>query len=452
VGQVVVVGAGIAGLAAAARLAKLGHDVVLVERRDRLGGAVGRVEAGGFSWDSGPTSTTLPAVVRDLFRKSGRPLERYVELSMRAIARRHLFADGSCVDLPTGSRGAQTRAVDAGLGTGSGDTWTAFVDAQAETWQRLRQLVLDDPNGGARLADRSVAAQLGGAGSLDRRLRRSLRDERLRAMATASLATTGSAPRDVPGFAAVEAYVERTFGRWTPVGGMAALIDALETRLEERGVDVRLETAATALAWDARSRAVVGVETDRGELIEACEVVCAVDARRALGHLLDRRAAPHARRAFEKAAPLVPAGVTYLGLTGEVPTLPHEVLLHGEPPLLLSTDAGRAPVGRHAWTVRWRGPAATDVVLELARRGVDVRRQVDVRVDRSPSEIVADLGGSPDGMAADGYRAYARRAALLAPVPGLHLIGASVHPGAGVPYAVWGAAHAATRIGSADAT
>jgi phytoene dehydrogenase-like protein len=110
---------------------------------------------------------------------------------------------------------------------------------------------------------------------------------------------------------------------------------------------------------------------------------------------------------------------------------------------------GRAPEGRHAWTVHRRGAAAEDVLVTLARRGIDVRDQVVARVDRSPSDIVGEVGGSPYGLAWDGYRAYARRAALTSPAPGLHLIGAGMHPGAGVAYAAWGAAHVAARIGPA---
>jgi phytoene dehydrogenase-like protein len=448
VASIVVVGAGVAGLAAAARLSKLGHRVVLLERRGQVGGAVGQVEADGFCWDSGPTSTVLPAVLRDLFRKSGRPLERYLDLTMRAVARRHVFTDGSIVDLPTGSRGAQTRAIDAGLGSGAGAAWTAFVDSQADVWQSLRRQVLDDPAGGARLGERPVAASIGGGGSVERLTRRALRDERLRAMAVASFAMAGSAPRDVPAFAAVEPYVERTFGLWEPAGAMTALIDVLALRLEERGVDCRLETAATRLAWDADARAVVGVVTDEETLIEADAVVCAVDARRALIELLDARAAPRARRVFEKATPAIPPAVVHLAIAGEVPALPPEVVLHGDPLLAVHTG-GRAPAGHHAWTVHLRGSSSVDVVATLARRGIDVREQVVARVDRSASDIVGELGGSPYGLAWDGYRALARRAALTSPVPGLHLIGASVHPGAGIAYAAWGAAHVAARIGPA---
>src|SRR3546814_20941783 len=67
----------------------------LVERLDRVGGVLGYVEQDGYRWDSGPGSTALPAVLRDLFRKSGRPLERELELVPLDPVREHRFEDGS---------------------------------------------------------------------------------------------------------------------------------------------------------------------------------------------------------------------------------------------------------------------------------------------------------------------------------------------------------------------
>src|ERR1700710_3244122 len=111
--RVAVIGGGYGGLASAARLAKIGHEVTLLERSDRLGGAVGYIEQDGFRWDSGPTSTLLPAVMRDLFRKSGRALEKEVELVPVEPARQHRFLDDDAVlDLPGGARGRETGGVD----------------------------------------------------------------------------------------------------------------------------------------------------------------------------------------------------------------------------------------------------------------------------------------------------------------------------------------------------
>jgi len=114
--RVVVVGGGLGGSASAARLAKQGHTVTLVERLDHVGGALGYVEQDGFRWDSGPSSTALPAVLRDLFRKSGRPLERELELVPLDPMREHRFEDGTVLPLPSGSRAAQYEAIESAMG------------------------------------------------------------------------------------------------------------------------------------------------------------------------------------------------------------------------------------------------------------------------------------------------------------------------------------------------
>ena len=142
--RVVVVGGGFGGLAASLRLAKLGHEVTLVERsaapRRR---AVGGDAPDEFAWDAGPTYTLLPAVVRDLFRKSGRPLERELDLVPLDVVREHRFEDGSSVRVPSG-RAAQLAAFDE-LGAGLGQRWVDHVASYADDWEVLRRGYLENP-------------------------------------------------------------------------------------------------------------------------------------------------------------------------------------------------------------------------------------------------------------------------------------------------------------------
>src|SRR5438128_2297695 len=94
--EIAVIGAGMGAMAAAARLAVAGHRVVVYERGETYGGALGRVERDGFVFDTGPGLLQLPAVYRDVFIKTGKePLEQCVELSQVEPAVRHLFADGT---------------------------------------------------------------------------------------------------------------------------------------------------------------------------------------------------------------------------------------------------------------------------------------------------------------------------------------------------------------------
>ena len=431
--RVVVVGGGFGGMAAAARLAKLGHDVTLVERSGALGGALSTVEADGFAWDAGPTSTLLPAVIRDLFRKSGRPLEREVDLQPLDPVREHRFEDGSSLRLPGGSRAAQLTAVDA-LGPGLGRQWVDHVASYGETWELLRkewfERAFDDD-----VAPRELTSLLSGRESLEKRLRRTFRDERLRLVAGHRLVMDGHELRDAPVLAGVDVYLEQRFGAWTVPGGLAALGTAMADRLALRGVTVLTGTAATDLV--VRDGRVAAVRTAGGELA-ADQVVVAIDPRRL----------PALASYVRRTMPAIPPVVCHVGLEGDVPDLPHEVVLHGDPLLVVRTG-GRAPDGGAAWTVLGRGRLAEDVLTALARHGLDVRRQVVTRIDRSPRALVEQWGGSPHGVLWQGPRTARSRLGPRTPIAGVLTAGAHATTGSGLPFAGLSAALVAETVGRA---
>ncbi len=434
--RVVVIGGGLGGLATAARLAKLGHGVTLLEQGDRLGGALTPWEEAGFTWDRGAHSTLLPAVLRDLFRKSGRPLERELDLVPLDVIRRHRFADGSVLALP-GGRAAQLRAVDE-LGPGLGQRWLDHVASYADTWEALRRHHLEVATPLDRLPD-PTRAVLDGRESLHRRLRRDLRDERLRLVAGHRFVAEGHDPRNVPSWMGVHGYLEQRFGAWTVPGGLAAVTEALARRMEVRGVDVR--TGTTARDVVVRGGRCVAVATDAGEL-DAEAVVCAVDPRRL----------PTLARHVEATMPALPPVLVHLGLAGArgdgVPDVGHELVLHGDPLLVVRTG-GTAPEGHTAWTVHGRGRIAEDLLVALARVGVDVRDRVVVRVDRSARAQV-EAGGSAMGVLWQGRGTVRRRLGPTTPVPGVYAAGAHARPGGGVPMVGLSAALVAEVVGPAE--
>ena len=433
--RVVVVGGGYGGLASAVRLAKIGHEVTLLESSDRLGGALGTVEQDGFRWDAGPTQTMLPAVLRDLFRKSGRPLERELELVPVDPVRQHRFEDDDTVlDLPGGSRAAQMAAVESAFGDGAGAQWTAYVDTFSDDWEALRLDYLERPFS-AEHASKHAKALLSTRLTMHKVITKAFKDERLRDVASFAMALEGHDLRNVPAWMGMWSYVEQNFGAWTVSGGMGVLAEALTSRLQTRGVTVLLSTRALDL--ELSGRRVAGVRTEQG-VVDTDLVVCAVDPRRlpALASYVDRT------------MPAIPPVICHVGIVGPVPDLPSEVVIHGDPMLVVRTG-GQAPEGAHAWTVLGRGRLAEDVVTALQRTGIRVRDQVEVRVDRSPLELVQEWGGSPYGVLWQGRNTVSRRLGPRTPIENVFVAGSHATPGAGLPSVGLSAALVAQVIGPA---
>ncbi len=433
--RVVVIGGGLGGMATSARLAKLGHDVTLLERLPVLGGAIGYVEADGFRWDAAPTATLLPAVLRDLFRKSGRQLEQELELVPQDLIREHRFDDDdeTSVQLRGGSRGAQFDAFEA-LKPGLGQVWCDYVASFADEWETVRLEYLERP-WSPDVSDKAATALIFTRDTLAKRMKKALPDKRLRLVAGEPFVFEGHDVRNVPSWLGVVSYLEQTFGAWTVPGGMGQLAATLTERLKTRGVTV--ETSTEVLDLVVRDGRVIGVAT-AGGAVDADAVVCAVDPRRI----------PTLAAHVQRTMPSIPPMTAHLGLIGDVPELPAEVVFHGEPTIVVRTG-GIAPEGGQAWTVHGRGLLAEDIVLALARKGVNVRGNVEVRVDRSPREQVQNWGGSPMGVLWQGRATLRYRLGPRTPIKGVYAAGAHATPGAGIPFVGLSAALVAQEIGPA---
>jgi UDP-galactopyranose mutase len=251
---VVVIGGGLAGLAAAARLAKAGHQVELYERSEKLGGtwAPYRLASSAMA-DNAPSIIGFPAPWRDLFRKSGRPLEAelarmgYVLEPAQPVEM--IFADGTDLTLPT-DRGGQYDTLAEAYGDSVAERWRALLDRLDKVWQTLRGLGLEAELRSARQLNRSVKRNLFGHRMTLADLASSINHDHLGAVIRSIGYRSGSAPEQTPAFAAVELSLQRTFGRWQvqplnpasklDVGRSSVLVEALAARLELRKVRIHL--------------------------------------------------------------------------------------------------------------------------------------------------------------------------------------------------------------------
>lgn len=406
--QVVVVGAGLAGMASAVRLAKAGHAVTLVEQLPDVGGALRPIEQGGFRWDRYPSSTTLPGALRDLFRKSGRTLDREVELVQRELVREHRFEDGARVALPGVTRSGQQDAVDAGLGAGLGQRWLDWTDGFHDVWELLRKDFLERAYH-PEYAPKELTALLRDRPTLNRAVTK-LKDKRLKTMALHHAVAAGHDPRNVPWWMGFIDHVEQTFGVWTVPGGLGSLTAVFEQRLAERKVELATSTVVEDLLFDG-SR-VTGVKTSHGVLL-ADVVVFAIDTRRI----------PALAARVERTMPAIPPPVCHVGLAGDVPDLPDEVVLHGDAVITIDTT-GSAPEGKAAWTISARGRLSEDLLRALARQKIDIRENVEVRVDTSPRQQVEHFRGSSYGTFWQGRATLTGQYQTTTDHPNVYAVGA----------------------------
>ena len=491
--RIVVVGAGLGGLAAAARLARLRHDVTVVERSNALGGKAGSFGRDAFRFDTGPSLITLPATIRDLFIKTGKPVESVLELRPLDQLARYRFADGTTVDVPNSGVHDVAVAFQDALGGRAGAQWRRFYDRAEHTWEVVRtpfvESALDGPAPLLRLAasrPRDIA-QVAPWRTLRALGRRSFDDPRLQVWLDRYATYSGSDPRKSPSVLAVVPYVEHAFRGWEVVGGVRRLVDAMYERAVDRGARIRTSTEVVAITTDAGR--VNGVRLADGTTLPADIVVSNADATVLYAELLDPPRREVVRR-LRRATPSSSGFVLLLGVQGRTPDLRRHTVLFGDDPdaefdavfgssarpperptVYVSATADDAPPGCEAWfvlvnaprhgtgpgAIDWTEPGladryADDVLAAMAARGLDVRDRLAFREIGTPADLetaTGSPGGAIYGTSSNGWRAATLRPANRSPVPGLFLVGGSAHPGGGIPLVLMSAALVTEMIGRA---
>jgi phytoene desaturase len=498
VAKVVVIGAGMGGMACAARLAVKRHDVTVVEQSSTYGGKLGTVERDGFVFDTGPSLVTLPAVYRDLFLKTGGELEESIDLVDLEPAFGYRFPDGTTVDMPGVDFSACARALGDALGGTAADDWNAFMRRAAQIWQVTRRPFLEAPLTGVgdllplarNLSDVRTVAPFTSLRSLAKHY---LHDPRLRMLVDRYATYTGSDPRRAPAALATVPYVEQTFGAYHVGGGVRRLADALHARTLERGVAYRFGADVAEVLTTGTG--VTGVRLADGEVVDADVVVANADATHLYRDLVHDPRGAKALSSLRKATPSLSGFVLLLAVRGRTPGLRHHNVwfpqdydaefdaIFGrrarpvdDPTVYVCApddDRMRPDADHESWfvlvnaprhgtageagTIDWTAPGLAesyrDRVLDvMAQRGYDVRDRLLWSEIRTPADLERSTrapGGAIYGTSSNGARAAFLRPTNRSPVPGLFLVGGSAHPGGGLPLVGMSADIVAQMIGRA---
>jgi phytoene desaturase len=328
--RVAVVGAGLAGLAAAAQLVGDGHDVVVLERAAEPGGRAATLAGGGFTFDAGPTVLTMPHLLDRAFARLGRDRSAVLPLKKLDPAYRAVYADGSELLVRSGVAAQVAELRRAGL-EADADAFPGFVDWLEELYQvEVPNFIERNFDSPLDLVSRPLTAarllRLGGFGRLEKAVSRHLRDPRLLRLFTFQAMYAGLAPAEALAIYAVITYMDCVSGVYFPEGGMHQVPRALAGALVDAGADLRYASPVTDMLTDATGK-LAGVVAG-GEKLAVDAAVITLDLPVAYAELLPQLSPPK-RLAHADWSPS--ALVWHVGVRGTpAPGLAHHNIHFGE--------------------------------------------------------------------------------------------------------------------------
>lgn len=487
--QVVVVGAGLGGLAAAVRLRHRGFRVTVLERHPHPGGRCGVWESDGFRFDTGPTLLLMVDYLRAVFRDAGREMDDYLELRQLDPNYRVHYADGSTLDV-TSRLNAMLEGVER-IEPGVGPRFLRFL---SET-SRLYRIGLDGfvdkqvHHRGDFFNLKNAALLLRGRAMqrLQRMVARYFRTDKLRQTFSFQSLYLGLSPYESPAIYSLLPYTEVAGGLFFPMGGMHAIPRALARLAEELGVEFRYGADVTGL--ERTGGLVTAAVLADGRRVPADLVLANADLPYVYATLLGE---PYPR--IERFDFSCSAFLMYLGLDRRYPALPHHTLVvpgdlrrtceeifeghrvPADPAYYLcnpsKTDPSLAPPGCENlyvlvpvpaqapgreidWSVA--GPRLEEEMLtRLERFGLpDIRRHIVTRRTFTPADFTGHFSathgeafGLSHGIDQVGwFRPHNRHPEYR----NLYFVGQSTHPGCGVPMVLISARLVAARIAEEQA-
>jgi phytoene desaturase len=488
--RIIVIGSGFGGLAAAIRLRAQGHEVTVVEQRDKPGGRAYVYQQDGFTFDGGPTIITAPWLFDDLFALAGKRTADYVRIVPIDPFYQIRFEDGT-VFRYNGDTDAiieQIRALNPDDVQGyraflrqSERVFGAGMSLIDKPFTTLMDMVKVLPDLIRLRADRSVAGLTN----------RHIRDERLRQVFSFHPLLVGGNPFETTSIYTLIHHLEKTWGVWFAMGGTGALVDAFVRLLRDIGGELRLSTQVREITVDERTGTANGVRLASGEVLAADAVVSNSDVAFTYKHLVApkwRKKNTDARidgldysmslmviyfgtnKQYEDIAHHeILMGPRYRGLLDEVfgtKTLAQDFSLYLHRPT--ATDPSLAPPGCDAWYVLspvphlggptdWHvaAPAYRDRIMQYLEDrylpGLSKHIVTEHRIDplHFRDTLSSHLGSAfsvqPTLLQSAWFRPHNRSE----DIPNLYFAGAGTHPGAGLPGVISSGKIVADLIGTA---
>ncbi|KAL8722570.1 MAG: hypothetical protein Q9225_000965 [Loekoesia sp. 1 TL-2023] len=492
----ILVGAGAGGVATAARLAKAGFNVTVLEKNEFTGGRCSLIHHEGYRFDQGPSLLLLPGLFKETFEDLGTSLEAEGVQLMKCEPNYNIwFDDGESFELSTDVARMKVE-VEKWEGKDGFERYLGFLQEAHRHYEISVAQVLKKNFtwllSMARPAFLRHLFPLHPFESIYSRASKYFWTERLRRVFTFGSMYMGMSPFDAPGTYSLLQYTELAEGIWYPKGGFHNVIDALVKVGERLGVKYRLSTSVSSVKLDSKGRHATGVILEGGETITADVVIINADLVYAYNNLLPESSYG---RSLQKRSTSCSSISFYWAMDRQIPELTtHNIflaehyresfddifkqqLIPAEPSFYLNVpsriDPTAAPEGKDSLVVLVPVGHLLDEKQGIGRKGLDVSSKQDwnamvtkaretvfktveartgardlqgalvkeiVNTPQSWKDIFNLDKGAILGLSHSFFNVLSFRPKTKHPsIKKLHFVGASTHPGTGVPIVLAGA-------------
>jgi phytoene desaturase len=274
---VLVIGAGLGGIAAAAHLAQRGLHVTVLEKNTHPGGRCDRFSHDGHHFDTGPTLFVMPHVYEDEFAALGVSLHEMLDLQRADPTYRLVFDDGSTLALTSDMKAMQDQ-----LEAMEPDSFQGFLrymdEGHRHYHQAMQNLVNRDFRKAGEFFNLRNLPMLFSLKPLSRHYNHMAAyfdEPRLKSAFTFQDMYMGLSPFDAPATFSMMPYTEMAHGVWYPKGGMYRVVEALMEVAHRAGVEFVFDTAVNHIELNGKSAK--GVRLEDGQCLEADAVLANAD-------------------------------------------------------------------------------------------------------------------------------------------------------------------------------
>jgi phytoene desaturase len=481
--DVIIIGAGLSGIACALRLSASGYNVIVFERNDGPGGKIYQKKIGGYRFDTGPSLLTMPELVNDLLAKAKTgDMLRFIQLD---IICKYFYSDGTKINA---YKNPDDFAAEIEKKTGEERRKVLnflrkskyLFDLTKETF--IFNSLKSYKNMFSRAAIKILLNfyALDTFKSMDKKNRQWFTDKRVEQLFNRYATYNGSNPYKAPATLNLIAHLEHNLGAYIPEKGMYALIEILYKSALKKGVKFNFNRQVDEIITDKNT--IKGVKVN-GKNFKSNIVISDADIFLVYNKLLSERSIPGYLLRQELSSSAI---VFFWGIKNKYPELDvHNILFSGDyktefdyiftrkliyndPTVYIHISSkyilADAPRGCENWFVMINVPNNTgqdwDKLVDEARKNIilKINKILDTKIesyieceDYADPRIIETSSGSYKGAlygnsSNNKMAAFFRHPNFIRRFKGLYFTGGSVHPGGGIPLCLASAKIVAERI------